>query len=228
MLVGPIGLTAYCWLLMALSADGYFAGGNLSMCYCRLIVLPESFGDMNVGGDLDLHGNVLTIVPDSFGAITVRGEIDLRMNELHVIPASIGSLVVGKTLRLNSNTIVHLPEQFQNIRVGGDLDLRCNHLMDYAAEFFERMLVDGTILYGDQTVFDAECHAALAAQSDAFGIDPDTGAFTFAPPVNEELPNPDNANSLAPNVFPENMTSMATRKYMPSMATLYGAPSEYG
>ena len=198
------------------------------MCYCRLIVLPESFGDMNVGGDLDLHGNVLTTVPDSFGRIMVRGEIDLRMNELHVIPESIGSLVVGKTLRLNSNAIVNLPEQFKNIRVGGDIDLRCNHLMDCAAAFFQHMLVDGTILYGNQTVFDAEFHAALAAQPDAFWIDPITGAFTFAPPVNEELPNPDTANILAPSVFPETMASMATRKHMSSMATLYGALGEYG
>ena len=151
---------------------GLIVCGNLSLCYRRLTVLPESFGDMSVGGDLDLHGNVLTTVPSSFGMIRVLGEIDLRMNELHEIPASIGCLAVGKALRLNSNAIVDLPESFKQIKVGGDLDLRCNHLMDWDPAFFKGMSVVGHVLYGQQAVFDAAFHAALAAHPDTFWIPP--------------------------------------------------------
>jgi len=208
------------------SFGGIIVGGNLSMCYCRLTILPESFGDMTVGGDLDLHGNVLVTVPDSFGLIRVGGEIDLRMNELHDIPDSIGRLVVGKTLRLNSNAIVKLPPKFVQMKIGGDLDLRCNHLMDFNPAFFEGMRVHGHILYGQQTVFDAEFHAALAAQPDTFWIDPITGAFTWAPPINESVNEPMAAHLLAPNVFPEEIMSM-TQMLAPSPPEAYAAPSHY-
>jgi len=209
---------------------GLVVGGNLSMCYCRLTVLPESFGDMTVGGDLDLHGNVLTTVPSSFGLIRVLGEIDLRMNELHEIPQSIGRLVVGRTLRLNSNAIVSLPDTFKQIKVGGDLDLRCNHLIEWDPAFFEGMSVGGHVLYGQQTVFDAEFHAALAAQPDTFWIDPITGAFTWAPlPVNasaaaahilepDQLPEPSTAHILEPDIFSEGILDMHIHEYINMVA----------
>jgi len=209
------------------SFGGLIVGGNLSLCYCRLTVLPEAFGDMSVGGDLDLHGNVLVTVPNSFGLIRVLGEIDLRMNELHDIPESIGRLACGKTLRLNSNAIVDLPESFKQIKVGGDLDLRCNHLMDWDPEFFAGMSVGGHVLYGQQTVFDAEFHAALAAQPDTFWIDPVTGAFTWAPVPdgfnhNGFNPNaiapPPPAHELAPDLFPDGILDMHINEYMNMVA----------
>ena len=179
------------------SFGGIIVGGNLSMCYCRLNVLPQSFGDMTVGGDLDLHGNRLVTVPDSFGLIRVAGDIDLRMNDLHEIPESIGRLIVGKTLRLNANAIVKLPAKFKQMKIGGDLDLRCNHLTDFDPAFFENMWVHGHILLEQQTVFNAAYYATLAAEPDPFWLDPATGNFTWAPPVNETVNDTQLADLLA-------------------------------
>ena len=179
------------------SFGGIVIGGNLSMCYCRLNVLPQSFGDMTVGGDLDLHGNRLVTIPDSFGLIRVAGDIDLRMNELHEIPESIGRLVVGRTLRLNANAIVKLPAKFNQMKIGGDLDLRCNHMTDFDPAFFENMWVHGQVLLQQQTVFNAAYYATLAAEPAPFWLDPATGNFTWAPPVNATVNDPQLAELLA-------------------------------
>ena len=42
-----------------------------------LTTLPESIGDLTVGGDLSLDQNQLTTLPESFGSLTVGGELIL-------------------------------------------------------------------------------------------------------------------------------------------------------
>ena len=43
-------------------------------------VLPESIGDLTVGGTLGLSGNNLATLPSSFGSLQVGGKVFLRGN----------------------------------------------------------------------------------------------------------------------------------------------------
>ena len=47
--------------------------GDLNWNYKRIVVLPESIGDLTVGGHLHLNGNKLESLPESFGSLTVDG-----------------------------------------------------------------------------------------------------------------------------------------------------------
>jgi len=57
-----------------------------------IVVLPESIGDLTVGGDLYLGDNQLESLPESFGSLTVGGSLALNDNQLGLLPESFGSL----------------------------------------------------------------------------------------------------------------------------------------
>ena len=81
-----------------------------------LTMLPESFGDLKVGGFLSLYENQLTTLPESFGFLTVGGYLGLGENQLTTLPESFGSLTVGRDLDLEGNQLTTLPEIFPNVR----------------------------------------------------------------------------------------------------------------
>ena len=53
-----------------------------------LTTLPDSIGDLTVGGNLYLNENQLTTLPESFGSLTVGGDLCLCRNQLITLPRS--------------------------------------------------------------------------------------------------------------------------------------------
>ena len=54
--------------------------GDLNWSYRGIVVLPESIGDLTVGGNLNLYHNELESLPESFGSLTVRRLVGLYEN----------------------------------------------------------------------------------------------------------------------------------------------------
>ena len=69
--------------------------GDLYWCCKDIVVLPESIGDLTVGGFLELSCNKLESLPESFGSLTVGCDLYLQCNKLESLPESFGSLTVG-------------------------------------------------------------------------------------------------------------------------------------
>ena len=69
----------------------------------KLTALPESFGDLAVGGDLHLEHNLLEDLPQSFGRLVVRANLHLQRNRLRAVPASFANVTVGIGLHLQGN-----------------------------------------------------------------------------------------------------------------------------
>ena len=99
--------------------------------------------------------------------------------------------------------------------------------MDWDPAFFKGMSIGGHVRYGQQTVYDAEFHAALAANSDTFWIDPVTGVFTIAPVPDgfnyhgfnpNAIAPPPPAHELAPDLFPDGILDMHINEYMNMVA----------
>ena len=76
-------------------ADDSHVLGDLDWSKKRIVVLPESVGDLTVDGGLYLDGNQLELLPESFGSLTVGGDLYLTGNQLESLPESFGSLTVG-------------------------------------------------------------------------------------------------------------------------------------
>ena len=110
-------------------------GGNLFLNSNLLTSLPESFGNLTVGGDLYLNDNSLTSLPEIFGNLTVGGDLLLYNNELTSLPNSFGNLKVDGDLLLYNNELTSLPKSFGNLTVGGDLSLRRNLLTSLPKSF---------------------------------------------------------------------------------------------
>ena len=92
---------------------------------CNLTALPEEFGAVRTTGDLRLdYNNRLATLPDSFGNLVVGGHLYLNHNQLATLPDSFGNLVVGGGLGLCGNRIATLPRNFANVTVGEDLVLK--------------------------------------------------------------------------------------------------------
>eukprot|EP00658_Telonema_sp_P-2_P069639 TRINITY_DN58999_c0_g1_i1.p1 TRINITY_DN58999_c0_g1~~TRINITY_DN58999_c0_g1_i1.p1 ORF type:complete len:100 (+),score=33.07 TRINITY_DN58999_c0_g1_i1:108-407(+) len=68
----------------------------------------------------DRHYNRLTSLPDSFGDLQVGGHLNLCSNQLQSLPNSFRNLQVGRDLDLSGNKL-HRPDSFGDIQVGGDL-----------------------------------------------------------------------------------------------------------
>jgi len=83
----------------------------------QIATLPESFGNLQVGGDLYLSDNQIATLPESFGNLQVGGDLNLFRNQIATLPESFGNLQVGGTLYLNDNQIATLPESFGNLQV---------------------------------------------------------------------------------------------------------------
>ena len=82
-------------------------------------VLPESIGDLTVGGRLYLDYNNLATLPASFGSLTVGGgTLSLGDNNLATLPASFGDLKVGGGVYLSGNPVAVSRPHF------GGLDVR--------------------------------------------------------------------------------------------------------
>jgi hypothetical protein len=69
----------------------------------KLTALPESFGDLVVGGDLHLEHNLLEDLPQSFGRLIVGANLHLQRNRLSTVPASFANVTVGIGLHLQGN-----------------------------------------------------------------------------------------------------------------------------
>ena len=72
--------------------------------------MPESFGNLKVGGDLSLSNNQLTSLPESFGNLKVGGDLYLGNNQLTSLPESFGNLKVGGGLYLSYNQLTKIPK----------------------------------------------------------------------------------------------------------------------
>ena len=96
---------------------------HLDLSGNQLTRLPESFGQLRVGGYLDVSRNKLTVLPESFGQLRVGKDLDVSRNKLTVLPESFGQLRVGKNLDLSTNHLTVLPENFAKIHVGGRIYL---------------------------------------------------------------------------------------------------------
>jgi len=122
------GLTVE-WLMEDVEVDPEDASHvlrGLNWGLLEIVVLPESIGDLTVGGGLWLDNNKLESLPESFGSLTVGGDLGLHSNKLESLPTSFGSLTVGGDLYLYSNKLESLPESFGSLTVGGDLGLHYN------------------------------------------------------------------------------------------------------
>ena len=86
-------------------SDASCVVGHLMWHRSAIAVLPESFGDLTIGGDLFLNNNQLTSLPAGFGSLTVGGTLFLGENELTSLPEGFGSLTVGGGLRLSNNDV---------------------------------------------------------------------------------------------------------------------------
>lgn len=106
-----------------------------------LTSLPQSFGDLKVGGSLWISDTRLTTLPESFGHLTVDGDLHLERNKLKTLPESFGSLRVGGNLHLYDNELTTLPESFGHLTLGGDLYLQDNKLTTLPESF-------GSLVFG--------------------------------------------------------------------------------
>jgi hypothetical protein len=100
----------------------------LSLFSNSLTSLPESFGNLKIGGDLYLFSNPLTSLPESFGNLKIGGDLSLCNNSLTSLPESFCNLKIGGDLYLAYNLLTSLPESFCNLKIGGDLYLDGNSL----------------------------------------------------------------------------------------------------
>ena len=69
--------------------------GNLILFDLGISQLPESFGNLTVGGSVLLDDNQLTSLPESFGNLTVGEHLSLYGNQLTSLPESFGNLTLG-------------------------------------------------------------------------------------------------------------------------------------
>ena len=77
--------------------------------------LPESIGDLTVGGHLSLYNNNLATLPASFGSLTVDRGLYLQNNNLATLPASFGSLQVGGKVNLCDNPVAASGPHFDGL-----------------------------------------------------------------------------------------------------------------
>ena len=71
-----------------------------------------------VKGDVRWSNNGIAVLPESIGDLTVGGTLHLAYNKLATLPASFGSLTVGGGLSLSDNNLATLPASFGNLKVG--------------------------------------------------------------------------------------------------------------
>jgi hypothetical protein len=110
-------------------------GGGLELSYNSLTSLPESFGNLKIGGNLYLYSNSLTSLPESFGNLKIGGGLELSYNSLTSLPESFGDLKIGGSLSLSHNSLTSLPESFGNLKIGGNLSLANNSLTSLPESF---------------------------------------------------------------------------------------------
>ncbi|MBD3229257.1 MAG: hypothetical protein GF329_13825, partial [Candidatus Lokiarchaeota archaeon] len=61
---------------------------GLRLCKCKLITLPDSFGQLKYLQTFHLNVNQLTTLPDSFGQLKHLQSLDLWHNKLRSLPDS--------------------------------------------------------------------------------------------------------------------------------------------
>ncbi|NBP66572.1 MAG: hypothetical protein EBU66_18235, partial [Bacteroidetes bacterium] len=108
--------------------------------------LPESFGNLKIGGNLWLNDNNLTSLPESFGNLKIGFSLWLHYNNLASLPESFGNLKIGGYLCLNNNNLASLPESFGNLKIGHNLLLDYNKL-ESLPESFGNLKIGGNSLY---------------------------------------------------------------------------------
>jgi hypothetical protein len=101
--------------------DAAHVMGDLNWGNKGIVVLPESIGDLTVGGNLRLQNNKLESLPESFGSLTVGGNLRLQNNKLESLPESFGSLTVGGEVSLGYNPVAESLNE--NSFLGLTLDL---------------------------------------------------------------------------------------------------------
>ena len=76
---------------------------------------------VEVEGYLCLSNNSLTSLPESFGNLKIGGGLSLCNNSLTSLPESFGNLQIGGNLYLDNNSLTSLPESFGNLKIGGEI-----------------------------------------------------------------------------------------------------------
>ena len=128
--------------LATFDTDGHLRDWILSSR--GLKVLPESFGNLTVGGCLNLFDNQLAALPKSFGNITVGGDLILRSNMLATLPEKFGDITLGGSLDLYNNKLASLPRSFGNITLRGNLNL-CYNKLGVLPECIGNMVIEGEL-----------------------------------------------------------------------------------
>eukprot|EP00854_Cymbomonas_tetramitiformis_P009592 gene9592-11360_t len=100
----------------------------------KLVALPDSIGDLSIGGGLFLFDNKLTSLPEGFCNINVLGHLRFDDNEIASLPADFGNISVLGCLDLSNNKIASLPVSFGDIRVGGPIYLYDNPIAKLPGE----------------------------------------------------------------------------------------------
>ena len=109
---------------------------NIELYGMGLVSLPESFGNLKLGGNLIIADNEHVRLPRSFGYLKVRGHLVLEGNNISSLPDSFGNLKVGRDLNLARNALTHLPESFGDLGViNGSLYLHSNQLSSLPESF---------------------------------------------------------------------------------------------
>jgi len=119
----------------------------LYLNYNNLKYLPESFGNLKIGGNLYLDKNELTSLPESFGNLKIGGDLRLEYNNLTSLPESFCNIKIGGDLFLDYNNLTSLPESFCNIKIGGDLRIYGNKFTSLPESF-------GNLKIGGRLCFD--------------------------------------------------------------------------
>ena len=78
---------------------------------------------VEVENDLSLNHNNLTSLPESFGNLKIGGGLGLGYNKLVSLPESFGNLKIGDSLWLQGNNLKSLPDSFGNLEIGGEFKL---------------------------------------------------------------------------------------------------------
>ena len=132
---GNLALGCYEFTSLPESFGNLKIGGCLILGNNNLTSLPESFGNLKIGSDLMLTKNELTSLPESFGNLKINGNLFLHSNELTSLPESFGNLKIRGDLMLYNNKLTSLPESFGNLKIGGYLSLQDNNLTSLPESF---------------------------------------------------------------------------------------------
>ena len=88
---------------------------TLNLTSNKLLILPDSIGNLTTLTELKLSYNKLTTLPDSIGNFAALTGLSLHNNNLLTLPESIGNLTALTGISLEDNQLTTLPESIDRL-----------------------------------------------------------------------------------------------------------------